>query len=81
MLAALAPVASRFVCVTPDLSRALGGAALAQVVSAVTGVKCGVYNRVSEALDILHISAERDIVVTGSLRTVAEGVRWGCNRV
>ncbi len=81
MLAALAPVASRFVCVTPDSSRALGGAALAQVVSAVTGVKCGVYNRVSEALDILHISAERDIVVTGSLRTVAEGVRWGCNRV
>lgn len=80
MLAAIAPVASRFVCVTPDSPRALGGTALAQVVSAVTGVDSAVYNQVSEALDILHISAERDIVVTGSLRTVAEGVRWGCNR-
>jgi len=67
--AALAPVVSHFVCAEPPSSRALPAVELAAVVQQATGRPCvtgELLTAVAEAR-----AAGRDVVVTGSLTTVA----------
>jgi dihydrofolate synthase / folylpolyglutamate synthase len=69
---ALAPVASRFVCVAPDSPRALAAGELAEVVERVTGERPEVAESVVEGVRAALASSPSGVVVTGSIRTVAE---------
>ena len=80
IVSALARVACGFVCVTPDSPRALDAEALAGTVHRLTGMKPRIADSVASALDLMHAEGKRDIVVTGSLRTVAEGLLWSHSR-
>jgi dihydrofolate synthase / folylpolyglutamate synthase len=73
---ALAPVAARFVCVAPDSPRALPAAELAAIVERVTGEEAEVAASVAEGVLTTRASGA-DIVVTGSIRTVAEATQPG----
>jgi len=80
IVSALTPVACGFVCVAPDSPRALDAEALAETVRRLAGTKPRVAGNVASALDLVHAEDKRDIVVTGSLRTVAEGLLWSHSR-
>lgn len=67
---ALAPVAGRFVCVEPPSPRALSANALARIVEAAGCATCAAEGDL-EALVAAERAAGRDMVVTGSLTTVA----------
>jgi dihydrofolate synthase/folylpolyglutamate synthase len=69
IVGALAPVAERFICVTPPSTRALTAAEVAVIVEAVTGAVPAVAE-LGAAVRSLRASAT-DTVVTGSLTTVA----------
>lgn len=75
IVAALSPVVEMFACVTPDSPRALPAEELVAVVERVSGRTCTAYLSVASALESLTAGAGSDVVVTGSLRTVAEGRR------
>lgn len=75
IVTALSPVAGRFACVAPDSPRALPAEKLAAVVERVSGRSCTTYSSVASALQSLVVDAKSSVVVTGSLRTVAEGQR------
>jgi len=70
MVAALAPVAGRFACVEPPSPRALTASALARVVQDTTRVSCVIADDL-EAFVASERAEGRDVVVTGSLTTVA----------
>lgn len=69
IVAALAPVAARFVCTQPPSPRARPAASLAETVEAVTGEAPATFATVAEALGAI---TEEPAVVTGSLYTVGE---------
>lgn len=78
IVAALARVAGSFVCVAPDSPRALSAEELATVVERVTGTRPRIESRpVTLALEDLRAEGT-DVVVTGSLRTVAEAMLSIC---
>lgn len=80
IVSALAHVACEFVCVAPDSPRALAAEVLADTVFRLTAMECRVADSVASALDLMHAEGKRDIVVTGSLRSVAEGLLWSHSR-
>lgn len=80
IVSALAPVACEFVCVAPASPRALDAEALAGIVRRLAGMESQVVESVASALDLMHAEDKRDIVVTGSLRSVAEGLLWSHSR-
>jgi dihydrofolate synthase / folylpolyglutamate synthase len=69
---ALAPVASRIVCVAPDSPRALPADGLAEIVERVTGTMPEVAGSVAAGIEIALADSPAGVVVTGSIRTVAE---------
>ncbi|MBE0416538.1 MAG: bifunctional folylpolyglutamate synthase/dihydrofolate synthase [Coriobacteriia bacterium] len=71
IVAALAPVAMRFVCVAPESSRALPAADLAAVVERVTGTRPEVAESVAAGVEAALAGSQAGAVVTGSIRTVA----------
>ncbi|MDO8986996.1 MAG: Mur ligase family protein [Coriobacteriia bacterium] len=70
IVAALAPVAGRFVCVEPSSPRALSASALAAIVAELTDVPCATGDLAAVVTE--QRAAGHDVLVTGSLTTVAE---------
>ncbi len=77
IVAALAPVARAFVCVTLDSPRALAAVELAGVVERVTGNAPAVAANVTEGIAAAFATGATAVLVTGSIRTAAEGRRAG----
>ena len=76
IVAALAPVASGFVCVAPDSPRALAASELAAVVERVTGSAPQEAEGVAAGIEAARVtSTAAGVLVTGSIRTAAEGRR------
>ncbi len=74
IVAALAPVAAGFVCVAPDSPRALSAAELATVAERVTGTVPQTAESVRAAIAAQRAAdAAAGVLVTGSIRTAAEG--------
>lgn len=70
IIEALAPVAARFVCVEAPSPRALSAPALATIVAELTDVPCTTGDLA--AVVTAERAAGHDVLVTGSLTTVAE---------
>lgn len=68
---ALSPIAADFVCVAPASPRALDANALAEIVHQVTGSAARIATDVASGVSLASREG-RDVLVTGSLTTVAE---------
>lgn len=77
MVEALGPVAADFVCVAPRSERALPAAELAAIVERVTHTAPRTATSVAAGVRIARSGAS-GVVVTGSIRTVAEGDQGVC---
>lgn len=77
IVAALTPVARGFVCVAPDSPRVLAAVELAGVVERVTGSAPAVAASVTEGVAAAFATGATAVLVTGSIRTAAEGRRAG----
>jgi len=69
---ALAPVVSGFVAVAPRSTRAIPAAELARIIEHVTEESAGLAESVEAGIEVARADNPAGVVVTGSIRTVAE---------